>query len=84
MMKWTIERERPVGASPGRDTDAAFVLRLTMRGGQNFNTTVEYAAGIGDRLPIEPREAIRPYLDNEVPPRRLIVDRQGNVRAEDE
>lgn len=83
MGRWSIERERPVGPSAGRDTESclAFTLRSD---GQQRQTTVEYAAGGNGVLPILPRDALRPYLDHTLPPRRLIVDRTGNVSAADD
>jgi len=76
--KWRIERERGVDASPGRDTESAFTFHLRSNG-EETQTTVEYASGSGLGSMSAARDALRPYLDRDRPPRRLIVARNGSV-----
>jgi hypothetical protein len=45
--------------------------------------TVEYAKPSKHASASHARAAVRPYLDDETPPRRLIVDRDGNARPGD-
>ena len=47
---------------------------------------VEYAAGDGGKHASEAqaRKAVAPYLDQEDLPRRLFVDREGNIRVRDD
>jgi hypothetical protein len=83
MAKWRIERVRGVDTSPGRDTETAFTFHLHANGAE-AQTTVEYASGSGLGSLSAARDALRPYLDREQPPRRLIVDRNGNAHEAEE
>ena len=77
----TINRIRSVPPTPGTDAEAALAIHLDE--GSEPQTTVEYAAGGGGRHASEghARRIVQEYLDRgESPPRRIMVDREGNAR----
>jgi hypothetical protein len=81
--RWTIddERVRRVDPSPGRDTEAAFTFYLQADGaGAERQITVEYARGAVGSI-ADASANVRQYLDEDIPPRRLIVDSHGVVSA---
>ena len=79
--RWTIEadRVRRVDPSPGRDTTAAFTFWLQADGAER-QITVEYARG-ADASVADASANVRQFVNEDIPPRRLIVDRQGGVSA---
>ena len=86
MARWSIGRVRTVEPAPGTDCEAAYALDFAEDDQPEPNITVEYAAGGGRRYasPAHARAAAKPYLDDERPPRRLVVDREGNARPRTE
>ena len=76
-----IKSIRPVEPTPGADVESAYAIHLDE--GPEPQMVVEYAAGGGARHASEAhaRKAVEPYLDHEELPKRLIVDRDGNVRV---
>jgi hypothetical protein len=82
-MSHKINRIRSVPPTPGTDAEAAFAVHFD--DGPEPQMVVEYAASGGGRhaSSSHSRQAVRPYLDDENPPRRLAVDREGNVRPHD-
>ena len=79
--RWSIDtdRARRVDPSPGRDTEAAFTFYLEADGAER-QMTVEYVRSADGSI-ADASANVRPYLDEDMPPRRLIVDRQGAVSA---
>jgi hypothetical protein len=82
MPRWTIAKEWSAGPSPDRDTKYAIAYALTMNDAET-QTTIEWARGANGSS-AEGRTILRPYLKNEKPPRRLIVDREGGVSEHEE
>jgi hypothetical protein len=85
MAKWEIEQTRPVEASPGMDVDAAFAFNI-VAGDEARQVTVEYSAPSHVEhvsSASHARGIVGEYLDDDVPPRRIIVDRDGNVSRTD-
>jgi hypothetical protein len=68
----------------GSDCDAAFAIHFAENDQREPQVIVEYAGGGGWRYATQAhaRRVVTPYLDDESPPRRLIVDRDGNVRPQ--
>jgi hypothetical protein len=66
----------------GSDCDAAFAIYFAENDQPEPQMIVEYASGGGWRYATQAhaRRVATSYLDEETPPRRLIVDRDGNVR----
>jgi hypothetical protein len=81
--RWSIGRVRSVPPQPGSDRDAAFAIHFAEDDQSEPQMTVEYAKPSKHASATHAREAVRPYLDDESPPRRLIVDREGNARLGD-
>jgi hypothetical protein len=81
MARWSIGRVRSVPPAPGSDCEAAFALHFQEDDQPDPQITVEYASGGGGRYasPAHARATAAPYLDDEIPPRRLIVNREGNT-----
>jgi hypothetical protein len=80
-MSHKINRIRSVPPTPGTDCDAAFAIHFD--DGPEPNMLVEYAAGAGQRFASEShaRTVVATfYLEDDEPPRRLLVDMQGNVQ----
>jgi len=77
---------------PRPDVDADFACSfMVRRGSEEVQSTVEFAAGPSDtsQRVVSARKVLAPYLENddEKPPRRLCVGRDGSVsireRADD-
>jgi hypothetical protein len=81
--RWSIGRVRSVPPEPGSDCDAAFALHFREDDRPEPQITVEYATGSPYASAYHARDAARPYLDEQLPPRRLLIDRDGNVRPRD-
>ena len=80
-MNMNIDRILQVPPTPGSDNEAAYAVHFNA--GPDPDVTVEYAAGGGGRHASEQhaRSVVQAYLDrDEAPPRRIIVDRDGNAR----
>jgi len=83
MARWSVGRVRRVPPISGSDREDASAIHFSERDLAEPNMTVEYAAGGGGRhASAHARSAVTPCLDDEDPPRRLIVDRDGNVRPQ--
>jgi len=78
MTRWTIDRIRHAPWSAGSDCEDAYVVHFDS--GPEPHVIVEYAAGGGGRhaSEVHTRRMVRPYLDDEHPPRRILIDRDGN------
>jgi hypothetical protein len=79
-----IKRVRPIEPTPEADVEYAYAIHFDE--GPEPQIVVEYAAGGGGKHASEAhaREAVAPYLDQEELPRRLFVDRNGNIRVRDD
>lgn len=79
-----IKRVRPIEPAPGADVDNVYAIHFD--DGPEPQIVVEYAAGGGAEHASEAhaRKAVAPYLDQDELPKRLIVDRDGNVRVGDD
>jgi hypothetical protein len=76
---WTIVRDWPAKPVAGSDRDAAFAFELAAPGRESEQVTVEYAKPSSLASLDHARSVVSAHLDDETPPRRLIVDREGNV-----
>jgi hypothetical protein len=79
--RWTIGRVRAVPPQAGSDRDAAFAIHFAEDDQPEPQMTVEYAAPSSVASAAHAREAVGPYLDDDEPPRRLVVSREGAVRV---
>ena len=82
MARWTVKVSWSAGPAPVRDLDYAYSFVLRSNDGRQTKTTVEFATGRGGSA-LQAHEVLAPYLDQDMPPRRLVVDPAGNVSAED-
>jgi len=84
MARWKINRIRQVPPKAGSDSDDAYAIHFD--DGPEPQMAIEYAAGGGGKFASgsQARNAVTPYLDDEHPPRRLLVDSEGNVRPREE
>lgn len=83
MAKWKIERSWSAGPAPGSDRDAAFAFELSAEGKENRQITVEYAAPSTTASKSHAMQAVHRHLDDDEPPRRLLVARNGDARISD-
>lgn len=85
MTRWSIGRVRSVAPTPGSDCEAAFALHFQEDDQPDPQITIEYASGGGGKYAsaAHAKAAAASYLDDERPPRRLLVDRAGNVHQRD-
>jgi hypothetical protein len=69
----------------GSDCEVAFALHFREDDQPDPQITVEYASGGSGKYAslAHARKVAEPYLDDEIPPRRLLVDRAGNVHRRD-
>jgi len=83
--RWHIGRVRSVPPTPGSDCDTAYALHFREDDQPEPQITVEYVSGGGGKYasPAHARKVAEPYLNDEIPQRRLIVDRDGNARRHD-
>lgn len=80
MAKWKIERTWHAGPEPGSDRDAAFAFELSAEGQPNRQLTVEYAAPSTKASQAHAMQAVHRHLNEDEPPRRLLVARNGDAR----
>jgi len=78
---WKIERSWSASPLPGSDRDAAFAFELSAGDEDRRQVTVEYAAPSTIASLGHAMQAVHRYLDDDEPPRRLIVGRNGDARA---
>jgi integrase len=79
-MAWEITNVESVDTDPDRDTVEAVLVHLE-RDGATARSTLEYAGTAqAAGVVFDPREAIRPYLDDDEVPRQLIVTSEGIAR----
>jgi hypothetical protein len=84
--RWTIARIRSVPAAPGSDREAVFAIHFAEDDQPEPQMTVEYARGATHHWAsvVHARAMAKPYLDLERPPRRIVVDRNGDPIPSDE
>jgi hypothetical protein len=75
-----IDRVRQVPPSPGSDASIAYAVHFDS--GPDPAVVVEYATSAFASV-AHARQVVAQYLDAEVMPRRLVVDREGNGRVPD-
>lgn len=78
--RWTVGRVRSVPPKAGSDCDAAFAIHFAEDDQPEPQMTVEYAEPSHLASAQHAEAAAGPFLDDENPPRRLIVSRAGDVR----
>jgi len=79
MSAWTVEDTRAVAGTPGADCDASYLLKLS-RGEDRAESMVEFAAPSAVASGGYAQEALAPFLRDDVPPHRLVVEVDGTVR----
>jgi hypothetical protein len=81
--RWSVSRVQEIRPSRGSNAYAAYAIYFAEDDQPEPRVTVEYAIGISShrRLasPEHARDAVEPFLDEPILPRRLLVDRDGNV-----
>lgn len=75
-----IDRVRQVPPMPGSDASIAYAVHFD--GGPEPSVIIEYAHSAFASAS-HARQLVAPYLNAEVVPRLLVVDREGNVRVRD-
>lgn len=75
-----IDRVRQVPPLPGSDASIAYAVHFDS--GSEPSVIIEYAHSAFASAS-HARQLVAPYLNAEVVPRRLVVDREGNVRVRD-
>lgn len=80
--RWTIGRVRSIRQAPGSDCEAAYAIHFKEDDRADPQMVVEYASGGGGRYAsaTHARRAVDPFLGDKAPPKRLLVDRDGNAR----
>jgi hypothetical protein len=73
-----IDRVLQVAPMPGSDASLAYAVHFD--GGSEPSVVIEYANSVFASAS-HARQLVAPYLNAEVVPRRLVVDREGNVRV---
>lgn len=76
---WTVERVFSRAPSDA-DCDAAYLLKLSC-GEEHAETMVEFAAPSAVVSAGYAQEVITPFLRNDEPPQRLVVECSGQVRV---
>ena len=79
MSSWIVEDTRAVASTEATEYDASYRLRLS-RGDEQTESVVEFAAPSAVASGGYAQEALTPYLSDDVPPQRLVVERDGTVR----
>jgi hypothetical protein len=76
-MAWRVVNVRSTESSPDRDTVSAALVEIE-RGSDTRRIVVELA-GTADAVgkTLNAREAVKGYLDDDEPPRRLIITTYG-------
>jgi hypothetical protein len=74
-----IDRVRQVPPTPGSDASIAYAVHFDSEPA----VVVEYATSAFASV-AHARQVVTPYLNAEVMPRRLAVDREGKVRVRDD
>lgn len=79
MSAWIVEDARAVASTDAVEYDASYRLKLT-RDEERAESMVEFAAPSAVASGGYAQEALAPYLSDDVPPQRLVVERNGTVR----
>jgi hypothetical protein len=83
--RWSIGRVREVPPAPGSDCTIAFALHFREDDQPEPQIVVEYAEGAEGYASMDHARGLASrYLDHAVPPRRLLVDRDGIVEPRSE
>jgi hypothetical protein len=80
MARWSIGRVREVPPTPGSGCTIAFALHFRENDQPEPQVVVEYAEGAEGYASMDHARGLAArYLSDAVPPRRLVVDRDGIV-----
>jgi len=82
MARWSVQQHTRRFAGPGPNAaDVSHGVNVYLRDatGQERKIAVWYATGANERV-LRPKEAVRRYLDDALPPDHLIVDWEEHVR----
>jgi hypothetical protein len=77
---WTVQRVTAVSPTDGSDCDAAYLLSVSY-GEEQAQVIVEFAAPSSVPSGAYAEEVVGPYLRQDEPPQRLVVERDGTVRV---
>jgi hypothetical protein len=76
-MRWRVERQDLLAEPPrGWDVERAIAVRLVRGRGEKHTIIVGYDVGAPT---VSARMAVEPYLDDDDPPKRLLVQRDGQI-----
>ena len=78
--KWIVDDTRPVEPTPDADCDTSYLVKLS-RGDRRARSMVEFSAPSSVASTGWAREALAPFLADDNPPERLIVNLDGTVRV---
>jgi hypothetical protein len=77
---WTIQRVVAVSPTDGSGCDAAYLLKISY-GDEQAEVIVEFAAPSSVASGGYAQEVVGPFLREDEPPQRLVVERDGSVRV---
>ena len=76
-----IDRVRQVPPTPGSDTSIAYAVHFDS--GPDPAVTIDYLTSAFASA-AHARHVVAPYMNAEIVPRRIVVDREGNARVREE
>jgi hypothetical protein len=80
MQTWTIDGVSAVSPTEGSGCDASYLLKLSC-GEERTEARVEFAAPAAVASGGYAEEVLTPFLDDDEPPQRLVVEQGGAVRV---
>lgn len=80
MQNWTIEGVSAVSPTEGSGCDASYLVKLSC-GEERTEARVEFAAPAAVASGGYAEEVLTPFLDDDEPPQRLVVEQGGAVRV---
>jgi hypothetical protein len=79
MHNWTVDGVSAVSPTEGSGCDASYLLKLSS-GDERAEARVEFAAPAAVASGGYAEEVFAPFLDDEEPPQRMVVEQGGTVR----
>jgi hypothetical protein len=78
--KWSVDDGRAVEPTLGAGCDSSYLLKLS-RGEERAQSLIEFTAPSSLTSIGIARQALAPYLAENEPPERLVVDQDGKSRV---
>lgn len=80
MQRWQVDRVVAVSPDAGTNAEASYLLRLSL-GEELAQVIVDFAAPASVASGGYAEEKLRPYLGDDEPPQRLVIESDGTVRV---